>query len=1765
MVKKTISTFGISKAVKRVIAFFAALVIAVSGSTSVANALDYGEEFFLDPQRSMYPTSGMRVDGEDVPLGTGLDPLLQTRSGEAIPNIYAYCVEYQIFVKDSSAKAFTWTEYNDKVRSENLKNQDNREKINWILHNAYPMLPEKELAEKAGLPNLSKAHAVAATQLAIWKFSDGLDANERVKGVPPNVLKAYDYLTGPDNTGRKESTSGNNRTGAYVVPDDKDGQHMVIVDVDSDPEPEPTPGPESEESTTPEETPEVTERPAPKNPKISTSAEFAEGANQVVAGATVNDAVTYEDLVPGKQYTLEASLVDKADESKVVGSGSQSFTADESGNGSVVVPIKVSDDVAEPVAAAVAFETLKSDDDEAQANKAEDLPEGSAPDVIAEHKDINDEAQTVESAEDQQAKIELKKYIGTEEFAGSEKPQGQPGADGVVDAQTADEAFAAKAAGDDLTVTFAVTNTGALNLKDVSVADALMDSDTAGIDPGTVSPEKQDIAVGETKYFTAKIAAPEAGKLHADQAKAEGTPVDEQGNEVPFVDEDGNRQEPGSRVPSNEDPAHAVTPESKTADVELKKYIGAKAENADSLSVAEAEALNDSQTEDTAHEAAQADEDLTVAFVVENTGQLDLADVKVSDEAIKAAFKNAVDGTEAGLDADTPQVSNIRAVDAEKQKLLKVGEKMVFVGDLKAPAAGKLHADKAKTTGTPVDEKGEPTGYAPVDENGKPVVDEQGNPVVNEPGTPVESEEDQAHATTPEDQSAKIELKKYIGAKTDITSVSQAEGLNDSQTEDAAHEAAKADEDLTVAFVVENTGELALKDIQNPSDEAIKEAFTNALDGTVSGVDADTAQVTNIKVADFADNADKQRLLKSGDKVVFVGDLKAPAAGKLHADKAKSTGVPVDESGEPVEYTPVDADGKPVADEQGNPVINKAETPVESNEDPAHARTPEKPEPEIETVAKFKDAEYNVVIADNVIVDTVKYSGLVPGKSYDVTAELVNKADGAVIGEGSATFTAEDSGSGSTEVELTVNADVEEPVASAVVFETLTSSDAEALEAKASDEVLDGEDAAKGAIKQLPKSVDRPSVIAVHHDIEDTKQTVETDDSKVKPKPRPSESVVPSDQPVNPQPNPEDEPSDAPKPTSEQTSAPEPTSTVTSEPATPGEPATEEPAEPTDLKPSVTTSVDPKAVDEIVPGGKVVDKVSYQGLKPNTEYTLQAEMRDKDNEDRVIGSGEKTFTTPNSDAESVSGTVDVDITFNANATDVKSAVAFEELTSMVVDAKGNPTPDASVPNVIAEHKDINDAAQTVSTREKPEPGEPKLELKKYINDNDAQDWNTAEQLKPGEKATVKFVVKNTGEVDLFNVTLSDETVEGVGDVVNITPDQIDRLNVGESGEFTGELTLPESNQNHKDVAKAEGVPPNPENPDEPGLDQPKVPSNEDPAHAETPGEGEPKLALKKYINGEDSQTANEAVEASKAGDELEVTFVVKNVGDVNVFNVTVEDNLLENDESGVKVDDPKPATDEDAKKAERLAPGEEVTFKGTIPAPEAGKLHADEAKAKGVGPNPENPNEPGDKPVESNEDPAHAKTPKPGEPVVPVPPKPGEPEPKITTDAAIEGNGPLVAGATVVDTVSFTGLKVGQRYELEAALMCKASGESTGATAKVAFVPQVADGQINVPISVTDANCSEQVAFETLRDKSGDVVAVHHDINDAAQTVTAEDVTKPAPSPETVEKKRDRNVTVVSEGAPEVGKAVAPKTPRRSIKAIPSGSLVLEEGMPSRI
>jgi TQXA domain-containing protein len=89
----------------------------------------------------------------------------------------------------------------------------NRTYINWILHNGFPVVGAdalgKTLTEQgAKLTNgLSEKEAIAATQAAVWHYSDGKNLNESnplPKGpqdAKADVVALYKYLTGKDNVG----------------------------------------------------------------------------------------------------------------------------------------------------------------------------------------------------------------------------------------------------------------------------------------------------------------------------------------------------------------------------------------------------------------------------------------------------------------------------------------------------------------------------------------------------------------------------------------------------------------------------------------------------------------------------------------------------------------------------------------------------------------------------------------------------------------------------------------------------------------------------------------------------------------------------------------------------------------------------------------------------------------------------------------------------------------------------------------------------------------------------------------------------------------------------------------------------------------------------------------------------------------------------------------------------------------------------------------------------------------------------------------------------------------------------------------------------------------------------------------------------------------------------------------------------------------------------------------------------------------------------
>lgn len=66
--------------------------------------------------------------------------------------------------------------------------------VAWIVRNSYPELPVEELGERSGAGGLSAEQAIAATQTAIWHYTEGAEPAAGQKGNDPAVLEVYRHL-----------------------------------------------------------------------------------------------------------------------------------------------------------------------------------------------------------------------------------------------------------------------------------------------------------------------------------------------------------------------------------------------------------------------------------------------------------------------------------------------------------------------------------------------------------------------------------------------------------------------------------------------------------------------------------------------------------------------------------------------------------------------------------------------------------------------------------------------------------------------------------------------------------------------------------------------------------------------------------------------------------------------------------------------------------------------------------------------------------------------------------------------------------------------------------------------------------------------------------------------------------------------------------------------------------------------------------------------------------------------------------------------------------------------------------------------------------------------------------------------------------------------------------------------------------------------------------------------------------------------------------
>ncbi|MEU9865045.1 Cys-Gln thioester bond-forming surface protein [Streptomyces sp. NPDC047971] len=100
-------------------------------------------------------------------------------------SLQTYCIDLYTGAKTGQEyKEVGWDQ-------SSLHNNENAGKIRWILQNSYPQVNDLDaLAKKVGAKKLTEKTAAAATQAAIWHFSDNADATP----VNKNAQKLTEYL-----------------------------------------------------------------------------------------------------------------------------------------------------------------------------------------------------------------------------------------------------------------------------------------------------------------------------------------------------------------------------------------------------------------------------------------------------------------------------------------------------------------------------------------------------------------------------------------------------------------------------------------------------------------------------------------------------------------------------------------------------------------------------------------------------------------------------------------------------------------------------------------------------------------------------------------------------------------------------------------------------------------------------------------------------------------------------------------------------------------------------------------------------------------------------------------------------------------------------------------------------------------------------------------------------------------------------------------------------------------------------------------------------------------------------------------------------------------------------------------------------------------------------------------------------------------------------------------------------------------------------------
>ena len=725
--------------------------------------------------------------------------------------------------------------------------------------------------------------------------------------------------------------------------------------------------------------------------------------------------------------------------------------------------------------------------------------------------------------------------------------------------------------------------------------------------------------------------------------------------------------------------------------------------------------------------------------------------------------------------------------------------------------------------------------------------------------------------------------------------------------------------------------------------------------------------------------------------------------------------------------------------------------------------------PKIQTKAEDAVTKINHTEAkpEATIIDTVSYSSLLPGKEYTMTGTLMNKKTGEPIlidGEpitASTTFTAEKS-EGSVEVVFKFDASVLEGT-TVVAFESLTYNGIEvAIHADIEDKdqtvyipkvrtTAIGDDT-KDHVTEAKKDVtivDTVSYESLEVGREYTVKGVLMDKATGK-------AILVDDKEV----------------TAETTFVPETTDgtvdvtfvfdgsaledtllvafeTLYTEEKEVGIHAEIEDDAQTVYLPKIQTEAKDAVTEidhtEALPKAKIIDTVSYSSLLPGKEYTVTGTLMNKETKEPVLIDGEKVTASTTFTAEKSEGSVEVVFEFDASAIAGTTVVAFESMEYEGVE--------------VAVHADIEDEDQTVYIPDVHTTATAANTTHDHVTganeDLIITDEVVLTGLKIGNEYTVKGVLmdKSTGEelkVNDESITAEETFTADAADMIITLTYTLDATTLAGTTTVVFETLYTEG----KEVGR----------------------------HHEIDDEGQTVYIPEIHTTAKDQTTK---INHTEANDKATIVDTVYYSHLLPGKEYTVHGKLMDKKTGEPILIDDKEITASTTFTAEKSEGSVDVifTFDASILAPKT-VVAFEYMEYEGI------------------EIAVHADIDDEDQTVY---------IPKIHTTAVGEDTQDHIEKAkeeaVIVDTVSYEGLEIGREYTVAGKLMDKETGEpilvnGEEVTASETFTAETEEGGIDITFTFDSSALAGKslVAFETLYTEEKEV-AVHADITDEGQTV----------------------------------------------------------------